>query len=1125
MAVDLATLKIEVDSSQVRKSAGDLDRLNAAAGRAESGAHRAGAASQRASGEVGGLGRQSRTAAGSVEHLGTRSQSTATSIQKLGHVANTGFIAVMGERAAASFIRTADKMKVMDSQLKSVTKSGEMHKDVYDQVLDIANKNQTAMGSTSELYVKTARSMEPLGKTTAQLMAFTDNLTATFRASGTSADDQAGAILQLSQAMGKGILNGDEFASISERAAMVMTVLADSLGVTTAELKDMGSDGELTAEKIFAAFQKVSPVLAKIEIPKTASGSMTVLNNKIGAWTKRTDEALGITNMLSDGILKVASSVDSISPAGGLALAAAFGIATLTFGVFSTALLVGGTTATAALATGIGEAAVATWGFTTALLANPITWVILGLVALGVAIYAVVQNWDVIKAKTIEVWDSIKAKTSEVWDSMSAKVSEVWDGVKAKISEVWAGITQSISNAMTAVAGVFSMAWAGITGAWESVKSAFVTGFHIINGLFVTFPILNFIFPIIGALLWLARNWVMVSTAAIAAWASISSAVSSGWNSVTSATSAAWTYMSDAVSKGWQSIKDSSSKVWGDVTSNVSKGGESVASAATSTWALVATAVSDGLSAVVGYVKSGWNSVVSAVVGNPVVKFYVQVWSAVWAYMSSLPSRFMQIGADVVNGLWNGLKAKWGEVTAWLSGAMSNLIAVSKASLDSHSPSRKFIQIGQDVMSGLAIGLKSYASKAVDEINAVSRSMLGVNFGTLKGKGADAVIDYLMKIRDITREIGELNKNGAVNPYKNVRSLNDDILKDPKKYSEMGRARVGQLQAVAVGADKAEATGFVHGVGVDAAKKLADMQREIGLIGLSEAAVKRLNFEREVSAELDLRAAYHTPELIAQGDAMKQKIMEEYDATMKLREEKERLAQADGESWGGAAKKSWDGFVKGAGNSADKMKGVFDNAFNGISGALGDLVTTGKADFGSLASSILSEMSKVLLNQAFSSLFGGKGGSGILSSIGSFFGFANGGAFSGGVQMFANGGAFSNSIASSPTAFGMSGGKMGVMGEAGPEAIMPLTRMAGGKLGVQAIVGGGGSSSGSDGGGGNTFVVNVVTNVQSGGESKTETKTSGGGSAESMKKFGEMMAEKAREVIVGELRQGGLLAS
>jgi phage-related minor tail protein len=66
-----------------------------------------------------------------------------------------------------------------------------------------------------------------------------------------------------------------------------------------------------------------------------------------------------------------------------------------------------------------------------------------------------------------------------------------------------------------------------------------------------------------------------------------------------------------------------------------------------------------------------------------------------------------------------------------------------------------------------------------------------------------------------------------------------------------------------------------------------------------------------------------------------------------------------------------------------------------------------------------------------------------------------GGAWSGGVQMFADGGAFTNSIVSKPTSFGMANGNMGIAGEAGPEAIMPLTRTSSGKLGVMAMGGGG----------------------------------------------------------------------
>ena len=90
------------------------------------------------------------------------------------------------------------------------------------------------------------------------------------------------------------------------------------------------------------------------------------------------------------------------------------------------------------------------------------------------------------------------------------------------------------------------------------------------------------------------------------------------------------------------------------------------------------------------------------------------------------------------------------------------------------------------------------------------------------------------------------------------------------------------------------------------------------------------------------------------------------------------------------------------------------------------------------------------LSGGVASLAGGLGG-GLASALGSIFGFAKGGAFSSGrVQAFANGG-----IVSGPTLFPMRGAT-GLMGEAGPEAIMPLSRGPDGKLGVAARTGGGG---------------------------------------------------------------------
>lgn len=148
------------------------------------------------------------------------------------------------------------------------------------------------------------------------------------------------------------------------------------------------------------------------------------------------------------------------------------------------------------------------------------------------------------------------------------------------------------------------------------------------------------------------------------------------------------------------------------------------------------------------------------------------------------------------------------------------------------------------------------------------------------------------------------------------------------------------------------------------------------------------------------------------------------------------------------------------GGLADDLESPLRGAFDGAGNALADFVTKGKADFGSLVDSIVQDITRLAIQSAIvqplmgalggigaggggsaPGLFGGGGG--LLGLFGGLF--ANGAAFLGGrVTAFASGG-----VVNGPTMFPMRGG-VGLMGEAGAEAIMPLDRGPGGKLGVNA---------------------------------------------------------------------------
>ncbi|NBE05927.1 phage tail tape measure protein [Paragemmobacter ruber] len=140
------------------------------------------------------------------------------------------------------------------------------------------------------------------------------------------------------------------------------------------------------------------------------------------------------------------------------------------------------------------------------------------------------------------------------------------------------------------------------------------------------------------------------------------------------------------------------------------------------------------------------------------------------------------------------------------------------------------------------------------------------------------------------------------------------------------------------------------------------------------------------------------------------------------------------------------GVAQAIGAPADSMKSALQGVGQTAKQVFQGLIS-GSMSARDALSQVLSRLAEAATNSLFSSIFSGGG---FLGGIGDLLGFAKGGAFDQGrVMAFAKGG-----IVSGATAFAMSGG-LGVMGEAGPEAIMPLTRDSSGALGVQAIGGGG----------------------------------------------------------------------
>lgn len=215
----------------------------------------------------------------------------------------------------------------------------------------------------------------------------------------------------------------------------------------------------------------------------------------------------------------------------------------------------------------------------------------------------------------------------------------------------------------------------------------------------------------------------------------------------------------------------------------------------------------------------------------------------------------------------------------------------------------------------------------------------------------------------------------------------------------------------------------------------------------------------------------------------------------------------------GAIRGARDGitaYLEGVGTLSENISNVALNAFQGLEDAIVSLTTTGKFSFKDFALSVIEDLTRMVTRmliiapilQFIQSLLPGGPLASANANLSGAGALSSGKLFSGG--LFANGGTFTNGIVNSPTLFKFANGgagRLGLMGEAGPEAIIPLKRGKDGKLGVA-------------GGGGTSVVVNV--------DAKGTSVQGNGGQSEQL---GRAISQAVQAELVRQKRPGGLLAA
>lgn len=195
---------------------------------------------------------------------------------------------IKGAVAAYATIQTLSAALNLSDQLTSTTARLNLMNDGLQTTQDLQNMIYLSAERARGSYQATADAVSKLGlmagdafSSSEEIIAFMEQVNKQFTIAGTEAAGIDAAMLQLTQAMGSGVLRGEEYNSILEQAPNIIQAIADYMEVPKGQLKDMAAEGQITADIVKAAmFAAADETNAKFEsMPKTFSQIWTSFQN------------------------------------------------------------------------------------------------------------------------------------------------------------------------------------------------------------------------------------------------------------------------------------------------------------------------------------------------------------------------------------------------------------------------------------------------------------------------------------------------------------------------------------------------------------------------------------------------------------------------------------------------------------------------------------------------------------------------------------------------------------------------------------------------------------------------------------------------------------------------------
>ena len=252
------------------------------------------------------------------EKTGKTVDNTSKSFASLTKIAGA-LTAALSVSAVAQY---ADAWTSLNNKLANSVRAGESLVGVTERVFNITQATRSSLDATASLYARLERATREYGTSAGDLSKLTTIINQGFVVSGATAQEAENAIIQLSQGLASGALRGEEFNSVNEQGNRLIVALADSLGVTTGEMRSLAAQGKLTTDVVVNGLlsqgNKIGSEFA--QTTTTISQALQVAGNNITKFFGESSSVKTGVSIFNDVVITLSQNIDVLS--GALTIAA-----------------------------------------------------------------------------------------------------------------------------------------------------------------------------------------------------------------------------------------------------------------------------------------------------------------------------------------------------------------------------------------------------------------------------------------------------------------------------------------------------------------------------------------------------------------------------------------------------------------------------------------------------------------------------------------------------------------------------------------------------------------------------------------------------------------------------------